>query len=205
MTLSRLQPLALAGALVLLLSGCSVSGDGAPGVAAIYRDRVVTNDDVNQIYSALDTLYSRPHPGEDLTLLLIGPEAVSIAQSLGVDLSDPIARQDALLWMSAQQGAQVEPDATVLEVTREVRAIAYIINDPDGLVALLRLVQDVEENTIASPRYGTFSLENFSDSIGEISDYLANDGPALGPAQFIAYRNVDGFTAEAPPEWFAGG
>ncbi len=205
MTLSRLRPVALVGALVLVLTGCAVPGEGTPGVAATYRDRVITDADVNGIYTALDVLYSRPHPGEDLTLLLIGPGVVNIARTLGEDLTDQQARQDALLWMSSQQGAQVEPTPAVLEVVREVRAIAVIIHDPDGLIDLLNLVTDVQDNTVASPRYGTFTLDNFSSSIQDVSDFIATEGPGLGPAEFIAYRNVDGFTAEARPDWIAGG
>jgi hypothetical protein len=205
MTLSPLRTLAFVGALTLVLTGCAVPGEGAPGVAAVYRDRVITTADVNDLYTALDALYSRPHPGEDLTLLLIGPEAVTIAESLGVNLSDAVARRDALLWMSSQQGDLVEPTPAVLEVAREVWAISYLINDPDGLGALILLIQDVAANTVTSPRYGTFTLEGFSTSIGEISDFLATNGSGLGPAQWVAYRNVDGFTAEAVPDWLTGG
>lgn len=187
----------------LALAGCAVPGEGRPGVAATYGDRVVTAADVDRIYGALDDLYSRPHPGEDLTLLLIGPGALEIAKDNGYVPTDATLREDALLWMAAQQGDAVEPSPAVIEVVGYVRAIAFDMHDADGLIALVELAQDVEANTIASPRYGVFTFDNFSTSINDISTYLTTASTGLGPAVFLAYKDVDGFAAQTLPEWIS--
>jgi len=205
MTHLRPWPLAVVGALALVLTGCAVPGGGSPSVAAIYRDRVITTADVDDLFVTLDALGSQPDPGQDLTLLLIGPEAVTIAESLGVSISDDIARQDALMWMYVEGSDLAEPTPAMLEVTREVLAIAVIASDPQGSVALMNLVQDVQANTVANPRYGTFTLDNFSSSIQDISDFLMQGGSSLGPAEFIAFMDVDGFSTGARPEWMPGG
>jgi hypothetical protein len=205
MTHLRPWPFAVVGAFALVLTGCAVPGEGSPSVAAIYRDRVITNADVDDLSVTLAALGSQPDPAQDLTLLLIGQEAVTIAESLGVSISDDIARQDALLWMYVEGSDLTEPTPAVLEVTREVLSIAVIASDPQGSLALMSLVQDVQANTVANPRYGTFTLEHFSSSIQDISDFLTQGSSHLGPAEFVAFVNVDGFSAGARPEWITGG
>jgi hypothetical protein len=199
--------LALGAAAVLALSGCATPGNGDPGVATTYRDRVITQADVTEVEAILRDLGSPTHPGEALTLLLIGPEAVAIAQDLGVEFTEAGLRADALMWMSAMKAPQVEPSPEVLELILQVRSIAYLMNDQegDGVTQMIALVTDIQENSTTSPRYGNFTLKNFAESKSEIDEFVVENQQGLLGAIFLAYKDVDGFSAISRPEWISGG
>jgi hypothetical protein len=205
MTVSRLRPLAVAVVTLIVLGGCAVPGKGEPGVAAEYRGNVITDQNITELRDVMgDELYSAPQAGEDLTLLLVGPDAVTFVEQLGYDLSDDYVAGRAQQWISYSSKGQIN-DAVVtpacLAVVRVVDALNIMMHDADGLLALRSLVSDIEQNATFSPRYGDFSMENFSASIQAISDYIDQHETELSFAQFTLWQRVNGFNLSARPEW----
>jgi hypothetical protein len=208
MTFSPLRTLALVAAALLALGGCAVPGMGEPGVAAVYRDRIVTDGDITSIRHAMDDLYSGPNSGEDLTLLLIGPEVIAIADQLDLSLTDDQLLEQAGIWITyATEGQVTDLGVTpgALEVVRIVEDVNLLMHDPDGLIALTGLVQDIEDNSTISPRYGDFTLENFSNSVATISKYITENETGLSFAQFVVWKDINGFVMTNQPDWISGG
>src|SRR5450759_1225085 len=117
MTLVRRRVVgAIAVFATLALSACAVPGQGDPGVAATYGDRVVTNQqvlDMNQAYTDLGT--SSAAVGAPLTLLLVGPDLVAEATRLGMNLSDEKVQTAAESWIAYNKnGGTVTPEALQL-------------------------------------------------------------------------------------------
>lgn len=202
MVVSRVR-VAVAIAGVLLLGGCAVPGKGEPGVVATYRGHVITDDDITALHNAMDELFSAPNVGEDLTLLLIGSEVVAIAEDVGYDLSEEHVEDRAQAWVSYAtwgQGGQVTLSSAAFEVVKVVEALNLVVHDADGTLALVALVQDIEDNGVFSPRYGDFTLDNFSESVGAISDFITTYETELSIAEFTAWRNINGFSVTRP-DW----
>ncbi len=210
MTVSRFRFFAVAALSLLILGGCAVPGKGEPGVLAEYHDYVITDDDITAIQDAMDELFSGPNAGEDLTLLLIGPAVVGFAEQIGYkdDLSDEAIAERARQWVAyASQGQVGETTVTSagLRVVRYVYALNLVMHDANGTLALINLVEDIEENAVFSPRYGDFTMEYFSASIQAISDYIAAHSTELSFAQFVMWKDINGFNLNERPEWISGG
>jgi len=207
MTFSRLRRVALVLVAALALGGCGVPGKGDPGVVATYRDRVITDRDITAVYNALDDLCAHPHAGEDLTLLLLGPEVVAIADELGLGMTDEQLLDVSDLWIAywsqGRSGCTVTADA--VEVVRIVEAINLLMHDADGVTALFGLVQDIEAYATISPRYGDFTLESFTESVHAISAFIEENELMLSAAQFSAWKDVNGFDMADQPDWISGG
>lgn len=201
---SRLRLTALALAATISLTACGAPGHGDPGVAAVYRDKVITQDDVFAVSDALDGLYQSPHPGEALTLILIGPGAVAIAEEAGFVLSDQDLISNAAAWQLASKGLSTTPTRTQIELIRVTQSLEYINSEAELIPKLIALAQDIEANTVASPRTGQFLFVNFGATMGEAATLELELEGQLVPG-FIAYKDVDGFTAEERPDWISGG
>jgi hypothetical protein len=205
MTLTRLKPIALVGVLVLILAGCATPGQGDPGVAAVFRGHTITNADVYALDQAFANLSSAPTPGADLTLLLIGPESVSIAESLGTTFTEEELTTSAVLWMAYVNVPWTRPTAESLEVIRMLKAIDFIFHNTEGLTKLVDYITSVVEEAHVNPRYGVFTVDNFAASIGSIADFIAQQGPNLTGVEFLAFQGVNGFAPDVTPEWISSG
>lgn len=202
-----MRAVALVAAVLCVVGGCAVPGKGDPGVAATYRDRVITEDDIASIHSGFEDLSTEVDVGEDLTLLLIGPAVIEAAERRGFSLTDDEATTAANLWVSFLQGTWVEPTTEVKEIVREVKAIAFLMDIPSGtgLEALEDVVKEVEANTVANPRYGDFTLVNFLGSLDSIYQYIDQNQADLGSSAFIMFKDVNGFSVAYDPDWISGG
>lgn len=208
MTLSRFRAVALVATALLVLGGCAVPGKGEPGVVATYRDRVITDSDITTVQLSLNDLYSGPNAGEDLTLLLMGQDAVAIADELGYGQTDQELLDMAGIWIAyATKGQVTDIKVTprAIEVVRVVEAINLLMHDPDGLIALTALVKDIEENSTISPRYGAFTVAAFGDSVDSISKFITKNEIDLSIAQFSVWKDVNGFVMTDQPDWISGG
>ncbi len=207
MTVSSLRSVTLMATALLVMGGCAVPGKGEPGVAAEYRDRVITEDDVTAIRTGFDDLHTWVDAGEDLTLLLIGPEVVATAEQHELGMTDDEVRSAANLWVSFVEGPWAEPSPGAKEIVRVVMSIFLLMEEPsgEGLEALFKLARDVEAHTVASPKYGEFTLTSFAESISAIIQYTEENQTGLGPAEFIVFKEVNGFSAMDGPDWISGG
>lgn len=217
MTVSRVRLIAVAALSLLIVGGCSVPGKGDPGVVAVYRGNVITEDNVLALDKVMSgELLAPPIAGEDLTLLLIGPQVVACAEQHGYGeyLTNDALASRARQWVSyTKQGRPIDVTVTPdgLGVVRVVEAINLLMHDPgDGFICLFAVLQDVEENAVISPRYGDFTMEAFSESIRDIDDYIQAHETELSFAQFLFWKGVDGFglVEEGPvlakrPEWIS--
>ena len=189
---------------VLALSACAVPGQGDPGVAATYGDRVVTNEQVVAMSKAYADVGTAPSgAGEALTMLLLGPDLVAEAERLGMNASDAKLQKAAEKWIANnQQGGTVTPEA--LELVRDLLAVYYLLTSTDGIAVLEQAGRDAEAGVVASPRYGEFTVAQYSATVnGGINDVVAGKS-SLGELVFTAFRQVNGF-ASAVPTWVSGG
>ena len=208
MKISRFRALALVTVAALVLGGCAAPGQGQPGVAAVFHDRVITNANIEALRAGLNDLYSGPNAGEDVTLLLIGPEVVALADQLGLGLTDAQLKSEAELWIAYATQGQVTPTTIspgAIEIVRVVEAINLLMHNADGELALIKLVTDVEANTVASPRYGKFTLKNFTTSIAAISKYIDDNSQGLAGAEYTQWKDVNGFDVTNTVDWISNG
>jgi hypothetical protein len=196
--------IAIAVVATLALSACAVPGQGAPGVAATYAGRVVTNQqvlDMDQAFLDLGTTSSSV--GEPLTWLLLGPDLIAGAVKLGMPLTDAKANASAQEWIAYNQnGGTVTPAA--LELVRDLLAFYYLLTSTDGVTALLKAGTDAEAGVVASPRYGAFTDAQYRQTVSAGLTILA--AKKLGPNEpaFAPFGQVSGFAGAVPP-WVSGG
>lgn len=205
MTLLRRRIVGAAAVLAALaLSACAVPGQGDPGVAATYGDRVVTNEQVVAMSKGYADLGTAPSgAGEALTMLLIGPDLVAEAERLGMTASDTKLQRAAEKWIAYnEQGGTVTPEA--LELVRDLLAVFYLLTSTEGIAVLEQAALDAEEGVVASPRYGPFTRAQYSITVNQgITDVVAA-GDTLGALAFTPFQQVNGF-AGAVPTWVSGG
>ncbi|MCJ7826962.1 MAG: hypothetical protein MUP36_01800 [Demequinaceae bacterium] len=155
MTFMKFRGLVVTAAALLILGGCAVPGKGEPGIAAVYHDRVITEADISAVRLGLNELESGPNAGEDLTLLLIGPQVVAFAEDLGYGMTDEQIQTRADQWISMVTKGRTL-NATITsgggEVVRVIESMSLIMHDADGQLALIRLVQDIEKNAMRRHR-----------------------------------------------------
>jgi len=201
---SRRIAAAAAALAILALSACAVPGQGDPGVAGTYGDRVVTNQQVIDTSRAfLDLGTSVDGNGAPLTLLLIGPDLISDAEKLGFRVTEDELQSRADQWVAyAQHGGEVTPAG--LEVVHELMALLFLLTSDEGAAALEQVADDAEAGIVASPRYGTFTRSRFDQAVvAGINE--AGDTPSTPSAIFfIAFRQVNGFDNPVPA-WISGG
>jgi hypothetical protein len=195
---------AIAVLATLALSACAVPGQGEPGVAATYGDRVVTNQqvlDMNQAF--LDVGTASSGIGQPLTMLLIGPDLVTGAEKLGMVLSDAKVTTAAQEWIAYNKnGGTVTPEA--LQLVRDLYAVYYLLTSTDGVAVLLKAGTDAEAGVVASPRYGAFTIAQYEQTVnGGINDVVAGK-TSLGDLVFTPFKQVSGFAGATPP-WVSGG
>ena len=188
----------------LALSACAVPGQGDPGVAATYGDKVITNEQVVAMSKGYADLGAAPSgAGEALTMLLIGPDLVAKAEKLGMNASESKVQTAAEKWIAYnQQGGTVTPEG--LELVRDLLAVFYLLTSKEGIAVLEQAALDAEEGVVASPRYGEFTVAQYSITVNEgITDVVAA-GDTLGALAFTPFQQVSGF-AGAVPTWVSGG
>jgi hypothetical protein len=205
MTLLRRRIVGAAAVLATLaISACAVPGQGDPGVAATYGDRVVTNQqvlDMSQGYADLGTASSGA--GAPLTMLLIGPDLIAGAEKLGMVVSDDKLNSVAEEWIAFnRRGGTVTPAA--LELVRDLLAVLYLSRSADGIAVLEQAGIDAEAGVVASPRYGSFTRTQYVTTVnGGFSD-VDKGKEAMGDLLFVPLKEISGF-AGASPTWISGG
>ena len=141
----------------LVLAACAVPGQGDPGVAATYGDRVVTNQqvlDYDQAFADLGT--PATGPGVALTLLLLGPEVIAAAEDRGFTVTDDEAMIAAKAWMryADRDGT---PTSDALDVVRAELALIELLTTDAGFAALEEITRGIEDDAVISPRHGAFT------------------------------------------------
>ncbi len=205
--------------LVLVLSGCAVTGQPArPGTAAVYDGNTVTNDQVAAWSTALtdlgfdgepDELSPRGAPGEALTLLLLQPIVEQASVADGEVKTDEEIRQDAILWALAAGKTITEVTDDQMAVVRTVWALATqaVPSDSNSLTftqPVLDALTGIEARAQVSPEYGDFSQALFADSVAAAVDDIANYSGAPGQLTYFVIKSVNGFSPNAPREWMGG-
>ncbi len=196
--------IAVAALATLTLSACAVSGQGDPGVAATYGDRVVTNQQVLD-YGKVFVDFGTPAtgPGVALTLLLLGPDLLSAAQEHGFTVTDDEVTIAARVW--ARYGGQDgDPTPGMLAIAREELALIHLLKTDAGFAAVQEITRNVEDSAVISPRYGAFSGARFEQTIvAALNEAISKE---LGTARvlFAAFYQLDGFT-QPIPAWVSGG
>jgi hypothetical protein len=198
----------ISGAVVALatltLAACAVPGQGNPGVAATYGDRVVTNQqvlDMSQAYADLGTAPSGV--GEPLTMLLLGPDLIAEAEELGLVVSDATLQNAAENWIAHnERGGTVTPEA--LTLVHDLLAVFFLLTTYEGIAVLEQAGIDAEAGVVASPRYGAFTNAAYYATLLKGYNEVAADPGALGVLLFVPLGQVSGFTGEVP-SWISGG
>jgi hypothetical protein len=188
----------------LALSACAVPGQGSPGVAATYGDRVVTNQEVLDYDQAfIDLGTPATGLGVSLTLRLLGPEVVSAAQEQGFTVTDDEAMTAAKAWMDyADLDGTPTPDA--LDVARTELALIELLTTEASFATLEEITQGIEDDAVISPRHGTFTNEQFVATIIDALNQAVDEQLGTDGRVFVAFYQVDGLTAEVP-SWISGG
>ena len=202
--------------LVLVLSGCAVTGQPAPpGTAAVFDGNTVTNDEVAAWSTALKDLgfdggpdedNPRGAPGEALTLLLLQPIVEAAAVADGNVVTDEEVKQDAILWALATGKTITDVTDDQLAVVRAVRALATqaVPADSDSLTftqPVLDALAGIEARAEVSPEYGDFSQALFEDSVAAAVVDISNYSSAEGQISYLVLKSVNGFSPYAQREW----
>jgi hypothetical protein len=201
---SRRIAVAVAALATLALAACSVPGQGDPGVAATYGDRVVTNQQVLDMSQAYADLGTAPGGvGEPLTMLLLGPDLIAEAEELGLVVSDAKLQNAAENWIAYnERGGTVTPEA--LTLVHDLLAVFYLLTSDEGVAVLEQAGIDAEAGVVASPRYGAFTNAAYYATLLNGYNEVTNDSGALGVLLFVPFGQVNGFAGEIP-SWISGG
>jgi hypothetical protein len=195
---------AVAALATLALSACAVPGQGDPGVAATYGDRVITNQQVlNYGQAFVDLGTPATSPGVPLTLLLLGPEVIAAAEEEGFTVTDVEAKIAARAWMHyADRDGVPTPDA--LEVVRAELALIELLTTEEGFAALEEITRGVENEAVVSPRNGAFTKQQFEATIIDALNQAVSEKLGTDRVIFVAFYQVDGTTGGVP-SWISGG
>ena len=162
MTLSvRRSVAALAVGAALVAAGCS--SPAGPDRAAVVDGQVISEtslqaamSEVNAMEPAL--LQAKLTPTGTLTALVQAPVVLSYLDTLGVQVSESVAKQDA------QKRGIADPADSTLEIIRLASAISTAQNDgkltDTDAAALTKQLQEL--NIDVNPRYGTFNPQTAS-------------------------------------------
>ncbi len=189
---------------VLATSACAVPGQGAPGDAATFGDRSVTDQQVYDLGRGfVDLGNASSGPGTPLTMALIGPALVDQATTLGFSATDADVASTADAWITFDgRGGTASPAA--LEVTRYAMAIDFLLRTEDGVTALHQVGLDAEAKVETNPRYGPFTVSTFENNLlAALNQGLAN-APDVDTWFFSVFNQVSGF-AVAMPDWISTG
>lgn len=195
---------AVAAFATLALAACAVPGQGSPGVAATYGDRVVTNQDVLDYDQAfLDLGTPATGPGVSLTLLLLGPEVILAAEEQGFTVTDVEAKIAARVWMhyADRDGT---PTSDALDVVRAELALIQLLTTDAGFAALEEITYGIEADAVISPRHGTFTTQQFEATIIDALNQAVSEKLGTDRMVFVAFYQVDGLAGELPA-WISGG
>ncbi|MEX0913844.1 MAG: hypothetical protein WDZ57_02715 [Demequina sp.] len=205
MTQPRLRHLfaATVSALALTLVGCAVPGqEAAPGVAAQYDGRTVTNAHVDEVYEAWVTdsqgIVVPIQRRSIITIELLGPTLIAESEAQGFLISDSAATDLAREWISLM-GGQGEPSPQTVESVRAIFALGVlsVLGTEDGNATLTQIAEDVEANAVFSPRSGEFSVDLFLQSVTDATDWAISQ--QLGSYFYTAYLDVNGLVEPASP------
>ncbi len=191
-------------AAVLALAGCAVTGaDGDPGIATDYAGMTHTHEDVDARFATMVDLGQASHPGVAATQLVLGPSLVALASKYEPTFTEEEARRAAVIWMAENRLHQSEPTAEMMTVVRESRALFVLTHSAPGATELLTLVLDVQDNAVVSPRYGTFKLAAFDQSLQfAFSTYDLLESQFDG-VPFRAFSEMRGFYDVADADWIS--
>jgi hypothetical protein len=204
MILMRRRLVALALAATALLSGCTVPGQPLDaGTAASFRGDVVTVADAAEFEAAfLDDLAAAANSGEPLTLRLLHPHVVELAAAEGVVFSEEQLRESADLWRASQnQELGAEVSQASVDIVETAWCLDTLVRSETGIVQLNTLIQEMEAEVVASPRFGPFSFDVFLESLAGVFEDRQTRGDELGPVTFMVFKDVNGFNPLATPEW----
>jgi len=195
-----------AAALMLTLTACAPPGqEGTPGVAATVGDVVVTNQQVDDTYSAW--LYDTK--GKDaanrrqvLTIALLSPALLAKCKELGYPITPATAASYATQWL-AFKGVQGTPSEDMITATQGILALYVLANVDPTLDAVRQVSDSVAASAVVSPRSGEYSTDALIDSVKKAMQ-SAQDQQLGSQFSFTEFQNVSAFTDESRP-WFDRG
>jgi hypothetical protein len=205
--MTNMKRISAALLMILVLSGCAVTGQPArPGTAAVFDGNTVTNDEVAAWSTALKDLGFANGPGEALTLLLLQPIAEQSAVGDGKVFTDEQVKQDAISWALAAGQTITEVTDDQMAVVRMVRDLATqaVPADGDSLTftqPVLDALAGLEARAEVSPEYGDFSQEFFAASVTAAVADIASYSSAPGQISYLVLKRVNGFSPYAQREW----
>lgn len=196
----------LAGVLVgasFALAGCTVPGQPAPaGAAAVYEDTTISNEAVSAQHAAWQDEASQATARRSVvTTELFREPLLELVDELELTYHRSMAEQQALALLQ-MQGLEDEPSEDLVDAVEATFLMAVFGLAPEMEEVLGQIAQDIEADAATSPRAGEFNAEQFMETIvssREEANALYGQGM---PVWFIAFRNVNGFTA-AGAEWLA--
>jgi hypothetical protein len=195
---------AAAALATLALAACAVPGQGDPGVAATYGDRVVTNQDVLDYEQAfVDLGTPTTSPGVALTLLLLGPEVIAAAEERGFTVSDDEGMIAAKAWMRYAD-REGKPTPGALEVVRTELALIDLLTTESKYAALKEISLGIEDDAVISPRHGPYTQDQLEATIIDALNVAVDEQLGTEDLLFVAFYQVDGTTGELP-SWISGG
>lgn len=197
-----MKRIAAALVLVLALAGCAVTGQPAnPDTAATFDGVTVTNDEVAQWVDTFNSLRAPADPSAVVTLLLLKPTIDKAAADAGILYTDDELTFEAKKWIAARSGKQVPITDDMREAVRLVRTLkALLFGNGNEAAPLAEAVARMETDVVASPMYGTFTFQRFSDSINEAAQ-AEKDESNLADVSYLVYKDVSGFSPVAPQPW----
>jgi hypothetical protein len=182
----------------LALAACAVPGQGNPGVAATYGDTVVTNQEVLDYDQAFVDLGTPAiSTGVSVTLLLLGPTVISVAEEQGFTVTDDEAMIAAKAWMR-HAGRDGTPTPDALEVVRAELALIQLLTTETGFAALEEITQGIEDDAVISPRHGTFTKERLDATLTDALEQVIRESLGSKRLIFVAFFRVDGLANELP-------
>lgn len=192
----------LAGAAVLL-AGCAMPGsEGAPGTAAAFEGRVISNERVTTLQDVWrDEAGSSASRNNVVTLELMREPLIVATDQIGFDYHRSQARQQAQLVMRVQ-GVDAEPSEDLVDAMESAFLLAAFTLLPEDTSVLESVAQQVEEEAAVSPRSGEFSAAVFLTSAQSAMDAATAEANQGSPVWVVSFSSVTGMVPPDAP-WLA--
>ena len=200
--MTDMKRIAAVAILVLALSGCAVTGQGAqPGTAAVFDGNTVTDAEVAAWSTALNGLSYSAYPGQVLTLLLLQPTIDEAAADGGILVTDEQVAKEAQFWAAYNQGDIPPVSEDMIALVRTVRSLAQLVYTEEGSAALLEAFAAMETGVEASPQYGDFSSDSLIQSIVTQAQAQEDSSAELGDVSYLVFKGINAFDPIAQADW----
>ncbi|MDN4474105.1 hypothetical protein [Demequina zhanjiangensis] len=185
------------------LAGCAVPGQGDPGVAAEGAGVTVTLEEVQSYSEGLLDIGILDNADWALTLALFHDAAIDEAADLGMAWSDDEIAADIEAWAEVIGYPDADTSPEAIEVTHTAKAIGFLATSEEGSAFLSDMANELEADSVSSPRFGDFTAAAFFDSLSQAASSASDNVGTIGETVYVVFVAITGYAdAASAPDWF---